>query len=194
MHLVIILFLLLLPLSSYSDSWVPAKPISVIDTTGKYVLKSYQGNNLGAVWGFAGEKKGENARFEVYRFNKNKRSFEFLSEFISNNPISPVYVFISKYGNITTIDNWHNMGVGKVITIYTFRGTIKNTFTLDQIYSDKEIKNITASTSSFHWRCSEPFFDEFEGKVIVEDFKKNLIQIDPNNGSISQEKGFGTCK
>ena len=194
MHLTIILFLSFLPLASHSDSWPPAKPISAIDTSGKYVLKTYPGDDLGSVWGFAGEKKGKNAKFEVYRFNQNTRSYDFLSEFISNNPISPVYVFISKYGNITTIDNWHNTGIGKVITIYTFRGTIKNSFTLKQIYNEKELKKIHESTSSLHWRCSEPFFNKLKDAVIIEGFNKDLIIINPNKGSFIKEQGFGTCK
>jgi hypothetical protein len=74
------------------------------------------GESLGDTVGFAGAKKGKYAAAEFYRRHPD-RSYRLVAEARLLNPVAPVEFFVSNDGRLATIDNWHNIGYGKVVSI-----------------------------------------------------------------------------
>ncbi len=177
----------------FADSWPEARSLSAIDGSGRFVVKVYPGDSIGDTYGFSGAPKGKYASIEVYRLKKNSKSFILVNEYQSNNPISPVFVFVSNKGFVTTIDNWHNIGIKKMLSVYDNKGQLKVSYSLNDIFENKELKEIGKTTSSVWWRCGDPFLDMRQNRIIVKDFMDGEISIDPNSGKFTRIVGKGSC-
>ena len=66
--------------------------------------------------------------------------------------MAPVEFFVSNDGRLATIDNWHNLGYGKIVSIYDSGGKIVRSYELKDLFQDDEIKAFRRSVSSIHWR------------------------------------------
>ncbi|MBC3928949.1 hypothetical protein [Undibacterium sp. CY21W] len=75
-------------------------------------MRVIPGKNLGEVSGFSGEKKGQPARAVYYRITETDNYVKF-QEVELLNPIAPVDFAVSDAGELVTLDNWHNMGIGR---------------------------------------------------------------------------------
>jgi hypothetical protein len=136
-----------------ADDWPGAVPSGVASPDGKTVVRILPGDSLGDVVGFAGAKKGQPARAVFYRLEGEDRYVKYQEAKLLN-PIAPVVHAVSNTGELVTLDNWHNMGYGKVVGVYAADGRLRRSYTLAELYSPEEIRRMTMSTSSIWWRCS----------------------------------------
>ncbi len=81
------------------------------------------GKSLGDTYGFGSAKNGRYATAEFYRREKD-RSYRLVAEASLLNPIAPVEFFVADNGHLATVDNWHNLGYGKVAAIYDSQGAL----------------------------------------------------------------------
>jgi hypothetical protein len=152
------LFALALTLGSAAvraDDWPGAVPAGVASPDGKTVVRILPGDSLGDVVGFAGAKKGQPAKAVFYRLEGEDRYVKYQEARLLN-PIAPVVHAVSNAGELVTLDNWHNMGYGKVVAVYAADGRLRRSYALAELYAPEEIRKMTMSTSSIWWRCSSP--------------------------------------
>jgi len=64
------------------------------------------------------------------------------------NPVAPVEFFVSDQGYLITLDNWHNMGYGKVLALYGPDGAPIKSYELKDLFSEEEISRFEHSVSS----------------------------------------------
>jgi hypothetical protein len=74
------------------------------------------------------------------------------------NPVAPVDAVVSKRGYLVTLDNWHNIGHGKVLAVYDPSGRPVVSYELEQLYPGERIKLLRESVSSRYWRCAPIHF------------------------------------
>jgi hypothetical protein len=68
------------------------------------------------------------------------------------NPVAPVEFFVTDNGVLITLDNWHNMGYGKVVVFYTPDGKPIRAYELSDLFTKSEIEGFSHSVSSIRWR------------------------------------------
>ena len=73
---------------------------------------------------------------------------------------------MSDYGYIITLDNWHNVGYGKVVAVYAPSGKLGAGYDLTDLYSKDKLEKIPRSISSRYWRCAPLDFVEREQKSV----------------------------
>jgi len=124
---VILLFATISP--ARADDWAAPQMREVFSASREYFVRVTPGASLGDTFGVAGEKKGKHAAAELYRRHSD-RSYRLLTEFVLLNPVAPVEFFLSNEGRLATIDNWHNIGYGSVVSIYEPREKIVRSYEL----------------------------------------------------------------
>ena len=145
------LALLCSSLSVRADSWPAPRALGKSSATGSYVVRVVPGASKGDVVGYSGASKGSYAVAEWYRYDGVGYTRAHRATLL--NPIVPEDIEVTERGNLITLDNWHNRGMGVVLAIYTSDGKILKRYTLLDLYSERDIKRIRASVSSVHWRC-----------------------------------------
>lgn len=134
-------------------SWLRPSITAYASPTGLRVLRVIPGTDKGAVFGFAGAPRGSAAQAIVYRLGTDG-NYAKHKEFQLLNPIAPVFAAIADSGELITLDNWHNMGIGKsVVAVYSPDGVIVRSLGLTDMYSPAELEIFRLSTSSVWWRC-----------------------------------------
>jgi hypothetical protein len=134
-----------------ADDWAAPQTREVFSASREHFVRVTPGESLGDTFGFAGEKKGKYAAAEFYRRDRD-RSYRLVAETILLHPVAPVEFFVSNDGRLATIDNWHNLGYGKIVSIYDSGGKIVRSYELKDLFQDDEIKAFRRSVSSIHWR------------------------------------------
>jgi hypothetical protein len=142
---------LLLAPAALADSW--ARPVvrEVFSASRDYFVRIVPGESVGDAVGFASAPRGRHAQAELYR-RAPDRSYRLAGEVVLANPVAPVEFFVADSGHFVTVDNWHNLGYGKVVAIYDAAGTPIRSYALDELFSAKEIEKFPHSVSSIHWR------------------------------------------
>jgi hypothetical protein len=138
-----------------ADSWPAAKVAGMASPSGRVVVRVIPGASLGEVYGFAGERKGKPATAVYYHLGPHDDYVKY-QEVPLQNPIAPEFFAVSDAGDLVTLDNWHNMGMGKAIVIYRADGQVLRSYELSQIFSATELEKIPRSVSSVWWRCNSP--------------------------------------
>jgi hypothetical protein len=134
-----------------ADSWPAPKTREAFSASREYFVRVIPGESIGDTYGFGGERKGRYAAAEFYR-RAADRSYRLSAEAILLNPVAPVEFFVSDSGQLATVDNWHNVGYGKVVAIYGAEGKLVRAYTLAELFDDGEIKAFPHSVSSVRWR------------------------------------------
>jgi hypothetical protein len=134
-----------------ADDWVAPQTKEVFSASREYFVRVIPGESLGNTFGFAGAKKGKYAAVEFYR-RQQDRSYRLIAESVLLNPVAPVEFFVSNDGRLATIDNWHNIGYGKIVAIYDSGGKTVRSYELKDLFQEDEIKAFDRSVSSVHWR------------------------------------------
>jgi len=194
MKVLAFLFLTFLTFYVFADSWMPPVSIAAVDNTGHFVAKTTVGKSMGDVYGFAGADAGEYAKVKLYAYNPVMDSYKKLSEFDLRNPISPVEVVLTDNGYIITLDNWHNMGIGEIVSVYSPDGKYKRGFSLSDFYSLDELNQIRESVSSKWWRCDLVFYDSFKGVIVIGDYTGGTVELNPYTGDFKKRAGTGKCE
>jgi hypothetical protein len=163
--LLLSVLLLLAPPVGNADSWPGPTIKEVFSESREYFVRVLPGESLGDTSGFAGQKKGRYATAEFYRRGRD-RSYHLVAEVSLLNPVAPLEFFVSDHGRLATVDNWHNVGYGKVVSIYDSRGQALRSYELRDLFHLEEIKSFSHSVSSIHWR---------NGPVYIRQDQKTLL-------------------
>jgi hypothetical protein len=139
-----------------ADSWRSPVVKEVFSESREWFVRIVPGTSMGDVVGFAGEPKGPYARAEFYR-RQADRSYRLVADNTLLNPIAPVDFFVTDRGYLATLDNWHNMGYGKVAAFYTPTGEPITSFELTDLFSPEESKQFSQSVSSIWWRKEQAY-------------------------------------
>lgn len=124
---------------------------------GAFFVRIIPGKSVGDTVGFAGAAKGEYARARFYALRQDD-SYHLVRNITLLNPVAPVDALVNKRGYLITLDNWHNLGYGKVLAVYDASGRTVSSYELEQLYGGGRIKNLRASVSSRYWRCAPVHF------------------------------------
>jgi hypothetical protein len=149
--LVAALPLLLAAAGAGADDWPAPRVKEVFSESREYFVRVLPGESVGDTFGFGGEKKGRYALAEFYR-RAADRSYRLIAEATLLNPVAPVDFFVADSGHLAALDNWHNVGYGKVVSIYSSRGALIQSYELRDLFQPDEIESFPHSVSSIHWR------------------------------------------
>ena len=148
----LILALTAVPLAR-GDDW-PAPVIrEVFSQSRAYFVRVLPGESFGDTVGFSGAAKGPFATAEFYRLEKD-RSYRLAATAPLLNPVAPIDFFVADGGFLITLDNWHNMGYGKVVAFYSPEGKPIKAYGLSDLFTQSEIEGFQHSVSSIWWRKS----------------------------------------
>lgn len=134
-----------------ADQWPAAQVKEVFSESREWFVRVIPGKSVGDTWGFASEPKGPYATAEFYR-RQADRSYRLVSEITLLNPVAPVLFLVTDRGYLVTLDNWHNMGYGKVAAFYSPDGRVVKAYELKDLFSGEEIAAFRQSVSSIWWR------------------------------------------
>ncbi|WP_338847598.1 hypothetical protein V8J88_02560 [Massilia sp. W12] len=150
------------------------------------------GDNMSQVYGFSGAAKGEMASAVYYRMQSTGKYEKALSITLQN-PIAPLFAALADSGELVTLDNWHNAGIGKhVIALYAATGKHVRSYALADIYSKEEISKFEFSASSIYWRChTPPFFDGHAGVLEIQDRLGANLEVNLKTGALIRTPGAG---
>ena len=137
--------------SARADSWPGPVTKEVFSASREYFVRVTPGESIGDTYGFSSLKKGKYASAEFYR-RAPDRSYRLVAETTLLNPVAPLEFFVSDQGQLATVDNWHNVGYGKVVAIYDAGGKLVRAYDLKDLFSEKEIEAFRHSESSIWWR------------------------------------------
>jgi hypothetical protein len=186
MNRLCLLLLFLLASAARADSWPAAVPMGVISSDGKVAARILPGNSIGDVLGFAGSGKGQTAQAIVYRLGPDDKYSRALAWSLLN-PVAPVFAALSDAGELVTLDNWHNMGHGKIVVVYGADGKIRRSYELSEIYSTDERRRFQQSVSSIWWRCNaQPALHGPTGKLSVHDRIGNVLEVNLASGELKR--------
>ncbi|MEO6312241.1 MAG: hypothetical protein ABIO47_08195 [Sphingomicrobium sp.] len=149
-----------------ADSWAAPQVAEVFSANHDHFVRITPGNSMGDVMGFAGSPKGPYAQAEYYA-RQPDRSYKLTARATLLNPVAPVRFFVSDSGRLATIDNWHNMGFGKVVAIYDPSGKVVKSYELAELFTAADLKAIPQSVSSLHWRGQATYVREDQRTLYV---------------------------
>ncbi len=183
----IVLFAALSSAVAFADSWPAAKPAGKSSPSGNLVVRVVPGMSVGDVYGFAGEPKGKYATAIYYRLSPGGEYVRY-QEVSLLNPVAPVFFALSDAGQLVTLDNWHNMGIGKSIVVYRQDGQVLRSYELNQIYEKADIQKFSVSTSSIAWRCPmAPILESRTMSLEFADALGNIVEVNLKTGTISKQ-------
>lgn len=159
-------FLTLAASVANADSWASPRIREVFSESREYFVRVRPGESVGDTFGFAGEKKGRYATAEFYRRAKD-RSYQLIAEASLLNPVAPVEFLVADSGSLVAIDNWHNVGYGKVVSLYDSRGNLLRSYELRDLFQDDEIERFPHSVSSRHWRNGPVYIRPDQKTVLI---------------------------
>jgi hypothetical protein len=118
-----------------------------------YFVRVLPGKSIGDTVGSSDLAKGPFATAEFYRLEKD-RSYRLAATAPLLNPVAPIDFFVTDRGLLITLDNWHNMGYGKVVAFYSPDGKPIRAYALSDMFTQSEIDGFQHSVSSIWWRKS----------------------------------------
>jgi hypothetical protein len=145
-----ILALTVLPVAQ-GDEWPAPVTREVFSQSRAYFVRVVPGKSFGDTVGFSGAAKGPFATAEFYRLEKD-RSYRLAATASLLNPVAPAEFLVTDNGFLIALDNWHNMGYGKVVAFYTAEGKPIRAYELSDLFTKSEIEGFDHSVSSIQWR------------------------------------------
>ena len=173
------------------DSWRTAIPIGIASPTGDIVVRIVPGDSLGDTYGFAGAETGRYAAATYYKLLDD--DFFRVCKIELLNPIAPVFAALANDGSLITLDNWHNMGIGQAIHIYTPSGKHRRSYSLGDLYSEAQLARMEMSVSSLWWRCGEPILEADTATLHIQDKIGGILKINVSDGSYSYRDHGSVC-
>ena len=158
--------LLCLGQEAAADSWASAQIKEVFSPSRDHFVRVIPGESLGDTVGFAGEKKGKFASAEFYRRGQDL-GYRLVARATLANPIAPVDFFVSDGGRLATLDNWHNLGYGKVVSLYDSNGQLVRSYDLRDLFQSDEISAFPHSVSSIQWRSGPAYIRQDQKTLLV---------------------------
>ena len=136
---------------SWADQWPAPQTREVWSQSRDYFVRVIPGKSIGETVGFRGAPTGPYATAELYR-RASDRSYRLAWTVSLVNPVAPIELFVTDRGYLVTLDNWHNMGYGKIVAFYSPDGKLLRSHALDDLFSAAEIDKLPRSVSSIWWR------------------------------------------
>lgn len=185
----------LLAQSLVADDWPGPRVMSVFSEDGGRFVRVEPGQSTGDTVGFAGAPKGRYARGMFY-VRRDDLSYVLSADIALQNPVAPVDLLLSNAGYLIAFDNWHNVGYGKVVTIYDPTGEVVEAWQLDQLYTVEQVATITQSISSRWWRCLPFHFTDpdKQTKVCVRESLGGYFVFDLATGGFTYHPGQADCQ
>ncbi len=134
-----------------ADDWPAAVVKEEFSASRDWFVRVIPGESLGDTVGFEGARQGPYAKAEFYQ-RQWDRSYRLEKEVVLSNPVAPVRFLVTDRGYLVTLDNWHNMGHGKVIVSYSPEGQLVSAYELKELFSGQEVSKFRHSESSIWWR------------------------------------------
>jgi hypothetical protein len=145
-----------------ADDWPAARPVTLFTAAADRFIRVLPGTGFGDLFGFRGAPTGPYATVEIYE-RQTDRSYRLANAAPLVNPVAPVHVLLAPDGSFITFDNWHNLGYGRVVAVYRPDGTLLKTYTLEDLYPQRDLATLPTSVSSRAWRCA-PFVMNPDGR------------------------------
>jgi hypothetical protein len=142
-----------------ADEWVTPQIREIFSPDRHFFVRITPGESWGETFGFKGAKIGKHCQAAFFREQPDK-GYRLERTIDLPNPIAPVQVFVSKNGDLVTLDNWHNEGYGAVLVLYHWDGKIVRSYTLADLFSKKEIESFPMSESSIWWHKGPTYVQE----------------------------------
>lgn len=190
-----LLFIGVFASSLQADDWPAARVNQVFSDNGNYFVRIVPGNNYSETIGFKGAPKGEPARAAFYA-RQADRSYKLVAEVPLHNPVAPVDALVNNEGYLLTLDNWHNVGYGKIVAIYRPNGDSVVAYELGELYKPEQIDRISVSKSSRWWRC-KPFGyvdTDKQSRVYVMEQLGGTFTFELMAGRYQYLPGHATCR
>ena len=149
-----------------TDSWAAPQVTEVFSASRDHFVRITPGKALGDVVGFGGSAKGPYAAAEFYA-RQPDRSYRLTHTATLLNPVAPVRFFVSNDGRLATVDNWHNLGFGKVVAIYDPAGKLVKAYELADLFPPAAVKAMPRSISSIHWRGEAAYIRDDQRTLYV---------------------------
>ena len=149
-----------------ADSWPGPAVTEAFSESREWFVRVVPGTSVGDSVGFVGSPKGRYARAEWYRRSAD-RSYRFLQEITLVNPVAPVKFLVTDRGYLVTLDNWHNMGYGRVLVSYRPDGRRVAEYELKDLFPTAEIQNFQTSVSSIWWRREMAYVREGQQSIYL---------------------------
>jgi hypothetical protein len=134
-----------------ADQWPPPETREGWSPSRDHFVRVIPGKGIGETVGFRGAPTGPHATAELYR-RASDRSYRLAWTISLVNPVAPIDLFLTDRGYLVTLDNWHNMGYGKIVAFYSPEGSLIRSYALDDLFSPAEIEKLPRSVSSIWWR------------------------------------------
>jgi hypothetical protein len=165
-----------------ADEWPAAQIKEVFSQSREWFVRVTPGNSVGETVGFAGAPKGKHATAEFYR-RADDRSYRLAKEITIENPVAPVTFLVTDRGYLIALDNWHNMGFGKVIASYAPDGRVVFAAELKDLFSREEIGRFRESVSSIWWRTETVYVRDGQQSVYIAlDTNGSELILEPETG------------
>jgi len=113
----------------WGDQWPAAQVREVWSPSRDHFVRVTPGTGVGETVGFSGAPTGPAATAEFYR-RASDRSYRPVWMVSLVNPVAPSDAFLTDRGYLATLDDWHNMGYGKVVAFYAPTGARVRTYAL----------------------------------------------------------------
>jgi hypothetical protein len=166
-----------------ADDWPSLRVKEVFSASGEWFVRVNPGSSIGETFGFAGARKGKHATAEFYR-RAPDRSYRLTTEMTLLNPVAPVLFLVTDRGYLVTLDNWHNMGYGKIVAAYAPSGSTVVASALKDIFPVADIGTFRTSTSSIWWRTETVYVRDGQQSIYVAmDDKGSELILEPETGA-----------
>jgi len=168
-----------------ADEWPGPQTREVFSKGRDHFVRVIPGESWGDTNGFAGANKGPYAKAMFYQ-RRGDGSYGLGATVTLLNPVAPVEFFVSDQGYLMTLDNWHNMGYGKVLVLYGPDGAPIKSYELKDLFSEEEIDHFDHSVSSIWWHKGPAYLDA--------DQKTLYIGLDDKGTDLVLDTTFGTYR
>ena len=148
-------------------------------------MRVVPGESWGDANGFAGSPKGVYATATFYHRGSDG-SYAPGAAVALLNPVAPVEFFVTDQGYLLTLDNWHNLGYGKVVALYGPDGAAIKSYELADLFSPDEINGFEHSVSSIWWHKGAAYLQQ--------DPKALFISLDAKGTDLVVDATFGTYR
>jgi hypothetical protein len=164
------------PTRARADEWPAPQTREVWSRSRDYFVRVVPGRGIGETVGFRGAPTGPPATAELYRRERD-RSYRPAWTVSLVNPVAPIDLFLTDRGYLATLDNWHNMGYGKVVAFYSPTGRLIRAYALEELFSAAEIEKLRHSVSAIWWRKPTAYVrpDQQTLYVMVDDAGRELV-------------------
>ena len=166
-----------------ADEWPAPQVREVFSRSRGFFVRVTPGNDWAGTVGFKGSPAGPHATAEFYR-READQSYRLAATTTLLNPVAPVDFLVTDGGSLVTLDNWHNMGYGPVVCLYTAQGRLVKSYELADLFTKSEIEAFRHSVSSIWWRKSSGAYvnpGDVSVYVTIDDKGAGLV-IDASTG------------